>query len=53
MLVLSHGEVVEYDSPANLLSKGEEGSEFAKLCKESGEYEKLKEIADEHGRRSG
>lgn len=46
VLVLSQGEVVEYDTPSNLLSKGEEGSEFAKLCKETGEFDKLKEIAD-------
>jgi hypothetical protein len=62
VLVLSQGEVVEYDTPSNLLSKGSsefaklcketgeskgiEGSEFAKLCKQTGEFDKLKEIAD-------
>jgi ABC-type multidrug transport system ATPase subunit len=44
VLVLSQGEVVEYDTPSNLLSKG--SSEFAKLCKETGEFDRLKEIAN-------
>jgi ABC-type multidrug transport system fused ATPase/permease subunit len=32
VLVLSHGELVEYDSPRNLMNNPE--SEFAKLLKE-------------------
>jgi len=51
VLVLSQGEVLEYDTPSNLLSQGEEGSEFAKLCKETGEFSKLKELADKQQRR--
>jgi hypothetical protein len=38
--------VREYDTPSNLLKDGENGSEFAKLCKETGEFDKLKKIAD-------
>ena len=43
ILVLGAGEVLEFDSPANLLEK--EGSVFAELCQKSGEYDELKEIA--------
>lgn len=42
ILVLSSGSIVEFDSPAALLSRD---SEFASLCKKSGEYEELVELS--------
>ena len=39
ILVLDAGELVEYDTPANLLEKKD--SAFAALCKDSGNYEAL------------
>ncbi|GAA5979907.1 hypothetical protein JCM11641_007582 [Rhodosporidiobolus odoratus] len=50
ILVLHHGVVQEYDTPLNLLAK--EDSAFAALCRKSGEYEALKEMA-ERGARKG
>ncbi|GJN92324.1 hypothetical protein Rhopal_005354-T1 [Rhodotorula paludigena] len=44
VLVLDHGVVVEYDTPANLLARDE--SAFSALCRKSGEYDLLKEMAD-------
>ncbi|GAA6053294.1 hypothetical protein JCM3770_006670 [Rhodotorula araucariae] len=44
ILVLDHGRVVEYDSPAALLARDD--SAFAALCRKSGEFELLKEMAD-------
>ncbi|GAA5985560.1 hypothetical protein JCM11641_007994 [Rhodosporidiobolus odoratus] len=44
ILVLHHGVVQEYDTPLNLLAK--EDSAFAALCRKSGEYEILKEMAE-------
>lgn len=44
VLVLGSGKIIEYDTPAALLDKGE-SSEFYKLCKESGDLEKLKSLA--------
>jgi len=46
VLVLSHGEVLEYDTPSALLAKKD--SEFGRLCKETGDFDNLKEIADKH-----
>jgi len=43
ILVLGAGEVLEFDSPANLLEKDD--STFADLCRKSGEYDELKELA--------
>ena len=43
VLVLSHGEAVEFDTPSNLLSKGT--SQFSALCRDSGNYTALKEMA--------
>lgn len=63
VLVLSQGEVLEYDSPSALLrkdgrspssssstdgAKAEPASEFWKLCNESGDLEGLKEVAFAH-----
>lgn len=42
--MLDHGVVVEYDTPANLLARDE--SAFSALCRKSGEYDLLKEMAD-------
>jgi ABC-type transport system involved in cytochrome bd biosynthesis fused ATPase/permease subunit len=44
VLVLDAGEVVEYDTPLNLLDK--EGSAFASLCRKSGEWDVLKGMAE-------
>ncbi|BGP12105.1 Transporter of the ATP-binding cassette (ABC) [Rhodosporidiobolus nylandii] len=44
ILVLDHGVVQEYDTPLNLLAK--EDSAFAALCRKSGEYDLLKEMAE-------
>ena len=49
VLVLGQGQVIEYDTPSELLARGEQ-SEFYKLCKESGDLEKLKSIAEAHAR---
>ena len=46
VLVLGQGEVLEYDTPSVLLDK--EDSEFYKLCKESGDLDRLREIARVH-----
>jgi ABC-type multidrug transport system fused ATPase/permease subunit len=43
VLVLDAGEVVEYDTPWNLIQK-EDGS-FRDLCKKSGEFQDLLEMA--------
>lgn len=45
ILVLAEGAIVEHDTPQNLLANGEDGSEFARLCKESGQYERLASLA--------
>lgn len=43
IVVLGAGELLEFDSPANLLEKDD--SVFADLCRKSGEYEELRELA--------
>lgn len=43
IVVLGAGEVLEFDSPANLLEKDD--SVFADLCRKSGEYDELRELA--------
>ncbi|RMZ78679.1 hypothetical protein DV738_g3746, partial [Chaetothyriales sp. CBS 135597] len=43
ILVLDHGEVVEYDSPWNLI-RNEKGS-FRSMCETSGQFETLFELA--------
>ncbi|GAA5924113.1 hypothetical protein JCM1841_004577 [Sporobolomyces salmonicolor] len=43
ILVLDHGEVLEFETPARLLE--DEGSAFSALCRKSGEYEALREMA--------
>ncbi|WFC98615.1 hypothetical protein MYAM1_001345 [Malassezia yamatoensis] len=44
VLVLSRGNVLEYDSPANLLAC--EDSSFYQLCTQSGDFDKLKQMAN-------
>lgn len=44
ILVLGAGEVLEYDTPWNLLDKDD--SEFSQLCHKSGEYDELVAIAN-------
>lgn len=44
VLVMSDGNVIEYDTPSNLLAQGEDGSEFARLCKETGEFARLRSM---------
>jgi ABC-type transport system involved in cytochrome bd biosynthesis fused ATPase/permease subunit len=44
ILVLNAGEVVEYDEPLKLLER--EGGAFASLCRKSGEWDVLKEVAE-------
>jgi ABC-type multidrug transport system fused ATPase/permease subunit len=46
VLVLGQGEVLEYDTPSALLAK--EDSEFYRLCSETGDLQRLKELADGH-----
>lgn len=46
VLVLSDGKIEEFDTPANLLSRGENGSQFARLCKETGDFARLKGSAE-------
>jgi ABC-type multidrug transport system fused ATPase/permease subunit len=43
ILVLDHGEVKEFDTPYNLMTR--EGSIFQQMCMRSGEYEELLAIA--------
>lgn len=43
ILVLSDGEVVEFDTPANLLDRPE--SAFSLLCRRSGDFDQLFELA--------
>lgn len=43
---MSNGEIVEFDKPSKLLADGEERSEFARLCKETGDFEALKRLAN-------
>ncbi|KAI9485985.1 MAG: P-loop containing nucleoside triphosphate hydrolase protein [Benjaminiella poitrasii] len=43
ILVLDHGEVKEFDTPYNLMTK--EGSIFQQMCVRSGEYDELLTIA--------
>ena len=46
VLVLDKGEIVEFDTPWNLLNKpASDGGVFKKLCKRSQEYDVLYEIA--------
>ena len=45
ILVLGNGNVLEFDTPWNLLEK--EDSEFSELCRRSGEFDLLKELAEE------
>jgi len=44
VLVMSDGSVIEYDTPSNLLAYGEDGSEFARLCNETGEFARLRSM---------
>lgn len=43
ILVLSNGEISEYDSPWTLLQDAK--SAFSNLCQKSGEYDKLYDLA--------
>ncbi|KAJ1679896.1 hypothetical protein EV182_001106 [Spiromyces aspiralis] len=45
VLVLDKGEIVEFDTPWNLLTKYGEDGLFYQLCQRSHEYDKLYEIA--------
>lgn len=47
VLVLDQGRVVEFDSPAVLLSRPD--GVFHGLCRESGDYEELMEVAAKRG----
>lgn len=49
VLVLDHGCVLEYDTPAALIARDD--SAFAALCRKSGEFELLKELADKAQRK--
>lgn len=51
VLVLGQGEVIEYDTPSALLAK--EDSEFYRLCSETGDLARLKELADAHAAEIG
>ncbi|KDE04357.1 hypothetical protein MVLG_05236 [Microbotryum lychnidis-dioicae p1A1 Lamole] len=44
ILVLGAGEVLEFDTPANLIN--DETSVFADLCRKSGDFDELKAMAD-------
>lgn len=44
ILMLGHGEVLEYDSPWNLLQNPE--SSFSDLCRKSGEESVLRRMAE-------
>ncbi|EIE75466.1 hypothetical protein RO3G_00170 [Rhizopus delemar RA 99-880] len=45
ILVLDHGQVMEFDTPYNLMTK--EGSIFQQMCLRSGEYQELLAIAQQ------
>lgn len=45
ILVLDHGQVLEYDSPLKLMKR--EDSAFRELCKRSGEENTLLRIAEQ------
>lgn len=49
--MLGQGEVIEYDTPSALLAK--EDSEFYRLCSETGDMQRLKELADGHAAEVG
>ncbi|KDE04354.1 hypothetical protein MVLG_05233 [Microbotryum lychnidis-dioicae p1A1 Lamole] len=44
ILVLGSGEVLEFDTPANLLN--DKKSVFADLCRRSGDFDELKAMAE-------
>ncbi|KAI8804935.1 P-loop containing nucleoside triphosphate hydrolase protein [Cladochytrium replicatum] len=44
VLVLDQGEIIEYDTPYNLITKSAVGH-FRKMCEETGEFEELVEMA--------
>ncbi|KAG8680347.1 hypothetical protein FRC09_018309 [Ceratobasidium sp. 395] len=46
VLVLDHGELVEFDSPATLM--GQEGSVFRSMCQRSADWDELSRIASDH-----
>jgi ABC-type multidrug transport system fused ATPase/permease subunit len=46
VLVLDHGEVVEFDAPATLM--GQEGSVFRSMCQRSSDWDELSHIASQH-----
>ncbi|KAJ3326932.1 hypothetical protein HDU76_012496 [Blyttiomyces sp. JEL0837] len=41
VLVLDHGEIVEFDEPYRLLHEHQERGMFKRMCEESGEYQEL------------
>ena len=45
ILVLDHGQVVEYDRPLNLMREGGGTGHFRRMVIETGEFEELWEIA--------
>lgn len=47
ILVLSHGRIVEFDTPAALLRKP--GGTFASMCTGSADWEELKRLVREEG----
>ncbi|ODQ52501.1 hypothetical protein SAICODRAFT_93382 [Saitoella complicata NRRL Y-17804] len=50
VMVLDHGELKEYDHPHVLIQ--DEGSIFRSMCEQSGEFEALREMAEEAYRKS-
>ncbi|KAL0089230.1 hypothetical protein F4703DRAFT_1840014 [Phycomyces blakesleeanus] len=53
VLVLDQGNVVEYDTPANLLINGAGTGLFKSMCEKSGEYDVLIEMAHQALQRDG
>jgi len=51
ILVLDAGKVAEFDTPLNLLNK--EDSIFRAMCLKSGDFEELKEVAQNKVARAG
>ncbi|KAI8811583.1 P-loop containing nucleoside triphosphate hydrolase protein [Cladochytrium replicatum] len=46
VIVLQNGQVVEYDTPYNLMSRSDVGC-FRRMCEETGDYDALKAIAEQ------
>lgn len=46
VLVLDHGKVAEFDTPASLMSQ--EGSVFRSMCQRSADWDELSRVAAQH-----